>query len=229
MRVYGHRGARGHAPENTLAGLDAALRLGARWVEVDVQICAGVPVLLHDLTLDRTTNGQGRVADITLAELAQLDAGGGEPVPTLRAALDRLAATDCGINIELKGGSSADAVAGDLSRALADGGWSPDRLLVSSFDHHQIARMRALLPQVPRAALYAGVPLDYAAAASQLAAVAVHLSREFLAPELIADARTRGLAIGVYTVNDADALAELRAAGIDGVFTDYPERALATP
>lgn len=229
MRVYGHRGARGHAPENTLAGIDAAVRLGARWVEVDVQLCAGVPVLLHDRTLDRTTSGHGPIAACTLEMLGLLDAGGGQRVPTLRDALDHLwtaTAGDCGINVELKTEAGASAVADDLHQAMTTGPWRAEQLLVSSFDHHELARMRDLLPTVPRAALYAGVPLDYAAAATELGAVAVHVSTEFMPPAFVSDARARSLAIAVYTVNDTDALASLQAMGIDGVFTDFPERAL---
>ena len=119
--VIGHRGAAALAPENTLAGLRRAAEHGVRWVEVDVQLTAdGVPMLIHDYVLDRTTNGRGRVSRTPLARIEALDGGSwfgpsyaGEPVPTLERAIETMTKLGLGVNFELKAGPRrANAVSG---------------------------------------------------------------------------------------------------------------------
>ncbi|HEX4871360.1 MAG TPA: glycerophosphodiester phosphodiesterase [Nevskiaceae bacterium] len=220
--IIGHRGARGHAPENTLAGIDAGLRLGADMIEIDVQYHADELWLLHDLRLERTTSGRGRLADARRAELEALQVSG-EPLPSLDAAIRRIDGR-VPLNIELKSaGGSAEAVARCL-RAHLQQGARPADFLVSSFHLPELARFRAALPEVPVGALFCGVPLDYAAAAATLGAASVNLGADFLEPALLEDARRRGLALLVYTVNEPEELVRLREAGITGVFTDYPDR-----
>jgi len=223
--VFGHRGARGHAPENTLLGVETAIRLGADWVEVDVQLNAGSPVLMHDLTLERTTNGHGFVADVAPDYLAGLDAGRGQKVPGV---LDTIELIDhrAGLNLELKAAGSAGVIVRDIRHAVQVLGWDWSEFLVSSFNLQELRQVSALEPRIPIGALYAGVPLDYAASAEALGAISVHLSHEFLAPNMIEDARARGLAVYVYTVNHPVEIERVRALGVDGIFTDYPERVL---
>ncbi|SFF57291.1 glycerophosphoryl diester phosphodiesterase [Fontimonas thermophila] len=224
--VIGHRGACGHAPENTLLSIDTAIRLGAHYVEIDVQHHDGELWLMHDLTLDRTTNGKGLLTAHTAAALRRLDAGGGEIIPTLPEALD-LIEQRVGVNIELKSWNGcAAAVAAVLRDYIADG-WPAERFLVSSFHLPELWEFKQLLPEVPLGVLYCGVPLDWAGIATELGAVALNISAEFVDPRLIADAHARGLQLNVYTVNAPEELQQLRALGVDGVFTDYPERALA--
>jgi glycerophosphoryl diester phosphodiesterase len=224
--VIGHRGARGHAPENTLLAIDTAIRLGADWVEVDVQHHAGELWLMHDLTLDRTTNGHGLLTAHSADALRQLDAGNGEIVPTLTDALD-LIEQRVGVNVELKSWNGcAAAVAACLRDYIADG-WPAERFLVSSFHLPELWEFKQLLPEVPLGALYCGVPLDWAGLAAELGAQALNISNEFVDARLVADAHARGLKLYVYTVNDATELRALRQMGVDGVFTDYPDRALA--
>lgn len=224
--VIGHRGARGHAPENTLLSIDTAIRLGAHWVEIDVQHHDGELWLMHDLRLERTTNGRGRLVDHPAATLRKLDAGRGQPVPTLPEAL-ALIEQRVGLNIELKSWNGcAEAVANCLREYLAEG-WPANRLMVSSFHLPELWEFRQMLPEVPVAALYCGVPLDWAGVAVELGARCLNLSDEFVDEKLLADAHARGLRVNVYTVNDPEDLRRLRDLGVDGVFTDYPDRALA--
>jgi len=223
--VIGHRGARGHAPENTLLSIDTAIGLGAHWVEFDVQHHADELWLMHDLRLDRTTNGRGLLTAHDAASLRRLDAGQGEPIPTLRDALD-LIEQRVGVNIELKSWDGcAAAVAACLRDYLAEG-WPASKLMVSSFHLPELWEFKQLLPDVPLGMLYCGVPLDWAGQATELGARALNISAEFVDPKLIADAHARGLKLNVYTVNDPDDLGQMRALGVDGVFTDYPDRAL---
>jgi len=226
LTVIGHRGARGHAPENTLLGIDACIRLGAPWVEFDVQQHGEALLLMHDLRLERTTNGHGRLSEHSFDALRRLDAGQGQQIPTLQEALD-LVDQRVGINIELKTWSGcAVAVARVLRDYLVDG-WPAERLLVSSFHLPELWEFKQLLPEVPLGVLYCGVPLDWAGAASELKAATLNISDEFVDDKLIADAHARGLKLYAYTVNHPDEMRRLQAQGVDGIFTDYPDRALS--
>lgn len=225
--VIGHRGARGHAPENTLLAIDTGIALGAPWVEFDVQLHpSGALLVFHDLTLERTTNGSGLLADQPLAALRALDAGGGQIIPTLQEVLD-LVDQRVGVNIELKSaGGTAEAVAAVI-RSHVDAGWPVEKFLVSSFHLPELWEFKQLAPEIPIGALLCGVPLDWAGCALELGAATLNLSSEFVDPRLIADAHAHGIKVYVYTVNDPTEMRLLRQMGVDGVFTDYPERALA--
>lgn len=223
----GHRGARGHAPENTLASIDKAISLGCDMIEFDVQRTSdGHLVLIHDPRLDRTTNGTGRVAESTLQHLRSLDAGQGETIPTLNEALHRIN-RQAAVNIEIKSANgTATAIAAEVARFLASG-WSPTDFLVSSFHVPELIDFQKALPQVPIATLICGVPVDLAASAEAVGAAALNISHEFADKRLIDDAHIRGLAVYVYTVNDAQDIADLIVAGADGVFSDWPDRVMA--
>jgi glycerophosphoryl diester phosphodiesterase len=227
LTVFGHRGARGHAPENTLMALNTGIRLGAHWLEFDVQLhtASGALLLFHDLTLDRTTNGRGPLAARSFEALRALDAGQGQQIPTLEEALD-LVEQQVGVNVELKTAEgTAEAVAAVLRQYLA-AGWPLEKMLVSSFHLPELWEFKQLAPEIPVAALVAGVPLDWAGCAIELGAAALNISSEFVDPRLLADAHAHGIRVNVYTVNDPDEMRALRALGVDGVFSDYPERAL---
>lgn len=222
--IFGHRGAAGHAPENTLLALDTGIRLGADWLEFDVQLHPQGPLLLmHDLRLDRTTNGRGWLTQCPLEALRALDAGQGQQIPTLEEALD-LIEQRVGVNIEIKNWGGTGAAVAEVLRQYLDAGWSPEGLLVSSFHLPELWDFKQAAPEVPVAALVAGVPLDWAACSSDLQARALHCSGEFVDERLIADAKSRGLRIHVYTVNDPADARLLQSMGIDGVFSDYPDR-----
>jgi len=223
----GHRGARGHAPENTLLALNIGIRLGADWLEFDVQRHpSGALLLLHDLTLDRTTNGHGRLADTDLDSLRRLNAGDGQPIPTLEDALD-LIEQRAGVNVELKSNDGTGAAVASTLRRYIAAGWPAERFLVSSFHLPELWEFKQAAPEIPVAPLLAGVPLDWAGCVQELQATALNISSEFADPRLIADAQAHDCAVYVYTVNDAAEMRSLRALGVAGVFTDYPERVRA--
>lgn len=226
MIIFGHRGARGHAPENTLPSIELALEQGADWIEIDAQMADGECWVIHDATLDRTTNGTGAVTDAKQSTLEQLDAGNGAHIPTLAQVMDCVAGR-AGLNIELKGAGTAGFVAAAIANRVqtADADWSD--FIVSSFHHGWLQAVRTLEPNIPVGALYLGVPVDLAASAEALGAVAVHLGLDFLDPAMIDDAHARGLAVYVYTVNSEDDLLRMAQLGVDGVFTDFPDRACA--
>jgi glycerophosphoryl diester phosphodiesterase len=222
----GHRGARGHAPENTLLSIDTGILLGADMIEFDVQRCEHELIVIHDPRLERTTNGSGRVDESKFEYLRGLDAGQGQQVPTLKEVLD-LVEGRAPLNIEIKSaGGTAARVATVLREALSDG-WSPSQFLVSSFHLPELYEFKQAAPEIPIAALVCGVPLDWAACAVELGAHALNVSAEFADARLLQDAHERGLKMYVYTVNHPDDIRRLRDAGFDGVFSDYPDRVLA--
>lgn len=222
--VLAHRGARGHAPENTLPAFDKAIALGAKWMELDVQWHDGELWVLHDLRLDRTTNGRGWLTDFKRAELRALDAGGGAKIPLLAEVIERVNRR-ARLNIEMKTAEgTAAALAACLRRFIARG-WRADDFMVSSFHLPELRDFHRRMPEVPMLALLCGVPLQLAADAHGLGAGVIGIDFDFVDAGLVKDAHRRGLKVFVYTVNQAEDIRRLRARGIDGVFTDYPDRA----
>lgn len=222
FRCFAHRGASGHAPENTLMAVQQALALGAHWVEVDVYLSHGELVVIHDRRLERTTSGTGDVTRRELSYIRSLDAGRGEKIPLLREVMAAVAGR-AGINVELKGAGTAPAVVALIQEFVVRKKIGYDRVLVSSFDHYQLLEVKKRDPRIPVGALMAGIPLGYARFAERIDAVSVHLHREYVNREFVADAHRRGLHVFVYTVNLAEEIQRLRQLGVDGVFTDFPE------
>jgi glycerophosphoryl diester phosphodiesterase len=225
--VIAHRGARGEgAPENTMAAFARALEIGATWIELDVQWHAGHLWVLHDLRLERCTDGSGLLTERSVDELERLRVRGGDhPIPRLPevlALIDRRAK----VNIELKTANGTAAAVARVLRAFIKAGWQADDFLVSSFHHPELRVFRKLMPKVPVGLVEAGVPLNLAASATRLGAKALSMALAFPDPKLVRDAQRRGLKVYVYTVNAPDEFARMRKLGVDGVFSDFPERAI---
>lgn len=225
---FGHRGARGHEPENTVRSVRRALELGADGVEVDVHFADGELVVIHDDTLNRTTNGRGRVAKKTFAYLRSLDAGLGERIPTLAEIFDAVNRRAV-INVELKGPHTAAPVAALIAEYVNCRGWSYDDFLVSSFDHARIREAKQLGPGIRIGALITKAPRGLAKFAEKLGAWSLHISKRCVTPSLVADAHGRGLKIFVFTVNQPQEIIRMKALGVDGVFSDFPERVALLP
>ena len=218
----GHRGARGHEPENTLRSIRRALELGANAVEIDVWLVEGELVVFHDSTLDRTTNGTGPLSRKTLAQLRALDAGQGERIPTLREVVETVDRRAL-INIELKGPRTAGPVAALIGECVGNG-WSYGHFLVSSF---RPSELRAIPDErIPIGLLLAHPTRLCWFNARRVRAVAVNVALRYATPAFIGEAHSRGLRVCDYTVNEPADIARLREWGADGVFTDYPERAV---
>ena len=223
MILIGHRGAMGYAPENTLKSFKKALELNVDMVELDVYRCkTGELVVIHDDRLERTTNGIGYVEDKTFIDLRELDAGEGEKIPLLTEVLD-LIDKRVSINIELKGIDTAEGVAEIIQEYIARG-WSYDDFLVSSFNHHELFRIKQLLPEIRIGALFIGLPITYAQFAQDLNAYSLNISIEFINQDFINDAHTRGLKVYVFTVNHPEDMIRLRVWGVDGVFSNVPDQ-----
>jgi glycerophosphoryl diester phosphodiesterase len=218
----GHRGASGHAPENTLKAFALALEQGADALEFDVHCAEDALVVIHDDDLARTTSGRGSVADTRLEALRALDAGDGERIPLLEEVLD-LVAGRVPVNIELKGPGTGAAVVDLLRRR----GEAPASVLLSAFDHDELAAARAAAPEYPRGALFGRLRGDPVRACRAVEAVTAHLALRTVRPDLLASLADAELPVLVYTVNDPGKARGLRDAGVRGVFTDYPDRVRA--
>lgn len=222
--VIAHRGASGHWPENSLLAFRQALEAGANWLELDIHRSAdGELVVIHDPSLQRTTSGRGLVAKQTLTELRQLDVGQGEKIPLLTEVLD-LAAGRATVNIELKGKGVALPLAKLLDERLRADRQPADNILASSLYGEELILFAEQLPQI-RVAPVADRPNQQTwQLAERLGAWSVHVAKAAVDQRLIATAQQQKRKLLVYTVNDPDAVERLKQQGVDGVFSDYPER-----
>jgi glycerophosphoryl diester phosphodiesterase len=223
---FGHRGASGHEPENTIRSVRKALELGAGGIEVDGYFADGQLVVIHDDTLNRTTNGHGRVMKKTFTYLRSLDAGLGERIPTLAEIFDAVNRRAV-INVELKGAQTAAPVAMLIAEYVNRRGWRYEDFLVSSFDHPRIREVKQLCPKIRIGALFSKTPRGLAKSAESLGAWSLHASKRCVTPALVADAHRRGLKIFAFTVNKPKDIARMKMLGVDGVFSDFPERVAA--
>ncbi|MFQ5765196.1 MAG: glycerophosphoryl diester phosphodiesterase [Rhodospirillales bacterium] len=234
--VIGHRGAAGHAPENTLASLETAAALGVRWVEFDVKLTRdSACVLFHDDTLGRTTDGKGKLADTTLAALRALDAGSwfgpafaGERVPTLADAMVALARLGLGANVEIKPDPGRAAETGAAVARTLQAAWprSLPAPLVSSF---KPAALRAVRAQAPGLALALNVlrfPRRWPQRLERLGCGAIHCLERELTLRRVRAFRSHGVAVRAFTVNDPARAEVLYRWGVAGVVSDHPERML---
>lgn len=219
---FGHRGARGHEPENTLRSIRRALELGANGIEIDVRYVDGELVVFHDARVDRTTNGRGLLSRKSFAHLRTLDAGLGERIPTLREVCDCVARRAV-INIELKGPRTAAPVSAAIHALVAKDGWSYSDFLVSSFSRRELRAISDA--RIPVGLLLARPSRLCWFNARRVGACAVNPALRYTTQAFIESAHARGLQVFVYTVNAPEDIARLKAWGVDGIFTDFPERA----
>ncbi|WDF92650.1 glycerophosphodiester phosphodiesterase [Aeromonas hydrophila] len=225
MQIIAHRGASGLAPENTLKAIRLALALGAGAIEIDVQLADGELWVFHDRRLERCTDGGGVLTAQSRAYLASLDAGEGEGIPTLWQVMQAIAG-QAELHIELKGAQTADEVARLTRRAEAELGFAPTQWVVSSFHHPELAHFAALRPDIRLGALTSTIPLTLAKFAAELGAWSLNCDVDFVDDSLVQDAHDRGLKVLVYTVDEPADQAMLAAIGVDGIFTNRPDRFL---
>jgi glycerophosphoryl diester phosphodiesterase len=232
-RIVGHRGAAGLAPENTLEGLAAASRAGGRAVEFDAKLSAdGVAILMHDDTLERTTNGRGRVSAAPWRAIGGLDAGTwfgpdwrNARVPTLAQALDfvRDRNLHCDIEIKPTAGREVETALAVVAEVMRR--WPPRRRrpLISSFSRLVLAAARGAAPRLPRGLLILELPEDWEAAARDLDCGWLICSDRIVTRRLASTIRKAGFALGVFTVNDPRRAATLWRWGAGAVVTDRPD------
>jgi glycerophosphoryl diester phosphodiesterase len=221
-----HRGASGDYPENTLAAFAAAIQMGAVMCELDVHLTRdGVAVVIHDATINRTTDGKGSVAAMTLGELRQADAGirsgsrfADERIPTLGEVFGLMAGR-CGLNIELKGAGSEAGVGQVINAhdAIAT-------TLVSSFDWAMLERLQETDPDIRLGLLAKDHAQRLIEAASAMGAEAINPRVDMVTARLCATAHSHGLKVYTWTCDDPLEMQRLIDHGVDGIMTNYPDR-----
>lgn len=219
--VVAHRGASGYEPENTLSAVRRALEMGVDAVEVDVRLSRDrVPVVIHDETVDRTTGGRGRVRDMTVAELRELDAGRGEKIPRLEEILDEVRGRGV-LFLEVK-----EREAAEPSLKLVGERAMLEEVLFISFVEEALLTIKASQPGAHVGLIYAR-PGDGITAAKRLGCEFVLPHYRLATERAIAFAHRMGLLVVAWTVDDPQTAAELKRRGVDGVASNYPDRILA--
>jgi glycerophosphoryl diester phosphodiesterase len=232
MKIYAHRGASGTHPENTLAAFKEASRLAIHGVEFDVHVSKdGELVVIHDETIDRTSNGVGYVKDLTLSELRAYDFGSwfnedyaGESIPTLEEVLKIFQHTTHHVNIELKSDVFPYEGMGEKVLYLVEKMGMADRVVISSFDHEAIRNFKRSAPHIEVAILTMEVLVDAYDYARVIPADALHIFLPTAMRKMTKDALLKGAIIRVFTVNDEDNALALEKIGVHAIFTDFPER-----
>lgn len=230
--VIAHRGSRLRAPENTMPSFMAARDEGAIWLETDVKLTAdGIPILMHDDTLDRTTDGRGSVADRTWDEIKALDSGGwfspafaGTRVASLAELLDFARMAGMRLNLEIKpcpGRTRATTMVTLIEVAKMWPDYAPIPL-ISSFDIEALMVAAQLHPDWPRGLLLDEWRDDWREVATATMATTLNLNAELLTPERLAQLRTANMPILCYTVNDPARAQSLMQSGVQAVFSDNP-------
>ena len=223
-----HRGASAYAPENTFAAFDKALALGTTHVELDVHFSRdGHVVVIHDDTVDRTTDGSGRVASLPLVQLRALDAGSwfdprfaGECIPSLGGVLGRYK-DRLHFHIEIK------AVAEGLSQRTADlvqGYGVVDSVTVISFQEVRLAELRGYAPELPAGWLTSKVDNSIVARAREMGVTEICPRADALTPELVADLHAGGFAVRAWGVGDEEEMRRVVDCGVDGMTIDFPDK-----
>jgi glycerophosphoryl diester phosphodiesterase len=222
-KVIGHRGAMAYAPENTLASFREARRRGATWVETDIKLTAdGVPIVMHDASLKRTTGVDRLVALTPSAELPK-------DVPTFEEAIACFQELGLGCNVEIKPCEGREAETARVAVATLRRRW-PSTLpppLLSSFKPESPAAAREAAPEFARAILLGELNGDWRVRADAVGAEGVNTDGKKLAPGRARDVKQAGFALSVYTIDDPAQARALVAMGVDCVITDMPDVIIA--
>lgn len=219
-----HRGARGYEPENTLKAFQKALDLHADGIELDVHLSADSHIIvIHDETIDRTTNGKGFVNTLSLQELKEFRIENNLQIPTLPEVFD-LINQQCFINIELKGIGTADAVATLIELYVSEKNWNYDSFIVSSFEWDFLQRINNLNPKISIGVL-TETDIDSAITfAETIKAKAIHPDFNLLNKENTIQIKEKGFQIFPWTINEKEDIARIKTYNINGIISDFPDR-----
>ena len=233
MIVIGHRGASGYAPEHTIPSYDLAMKLGVDYIEQDLQMTSdGTLVVMHDPILDRTTTGSGPVIEHTLAEIKQFDAGDGATVPTLREIFERYG-HKANYYIETKNPEEAPGMEEKLVALinefdLRQGAVDRWQVLIQSFSRESLLKIKGMDAELPLIQLIvkemSSAEIRAELDVMKTYAVGIGPSRVSVDRELVEAVHEHGLHIHPYTVNDVDEMRRLIDLGVDGMFSDFPDR-----
>jgi len=224
MLKIGHRGAKGYEQENTFVSFQKALDMQVDGIELDVHLSAdGEIIVIHDESIDRTTNGKGFVNALSLRELKAFRINGTYEIPTLAAIFD-LVNQDCFINIELKSYEATDKVVSLIEKYVTKKGWKYNRFLVSSFDWNALQQVAFLNDKIPIGVL-TETDLDLALAfAKFIQAKSIHPHFHLLTKENTAQMQEKGLQVFPWTINELEDIQKIKKFNVNGIITDFPNR-----
>lgn len=233
LKITAHRGLSSMAPENTLAAMRKAIDLGCEWIEIDVQLSADhIPVVIHDKTVNRCTNGQGRVKELTWHQLRLLDAGvwfgdefAGEHIPTLQETLDLVTKAGVKLNIELKvyADDEIDLLCEKVVQVIEQMEIEPSQILFSCFNSTVLTTMQNYLPDVRRGQLWQSIPADFAAVLQHIDAYSVHCDYRFLTEQQARQIKQLGYQLFCYTPNFPQLVQAHWQWGVDMMISDVPQ------
>jgi len=232
-KIIGHRGCAAYAPENTLEGIHTAADMGVEWVELDVKLTKDqVPVLFHDETLDRTTNGSGKMADTTYEDLKQLETGSwygdsftGIIVPTLEEALEVIIDRDLGLNLEIKPCPGREVETAEVALDILANIWDEhERLLISSFQHGSLQGALEVAEDWSRGLILPeDIPENWAEVADYLNVSTININGNTVTREQVESIIDAGYGVLAYTINEPDRARILQSWGVDAFFSDAPD------
>ncbi|HET8886357.1 MAG TPA: glycerophosphodiester phosphodiesterase family protein [Salinimicrobium sp.] len=220
----GHRGAKAYVAENTIESMDHALSVGANGLEFDVHACkSGELVIIHDFTLDRTTNGNGEVTMQMWDDLKLLKVEENYRIPTLQEVL-KIYGQKCFINIELKGLNTSEATAKILNELLDAGFLNLENIVVSSFQKNELFQLKKISPEIPLAVLSKASVVNAIEIATQLKAKAIHPGFGLITAQNVKQAQNAGFLVNTWTVNEPQDIERMKSYGVDGIISDFPDR-----
>jgi len=232
-RIIGHRGAAGYAPENTIESIHTAADMGVEWVELDVKLTKDeVPIIFHDDTLERTTNGSGMVAQTLYNDIKELDCGSwygesfiGVHIPTLEEVIDVLIERDLGLNLEIKPCPGREKETAEVALDLLSTIWDDhDRLLISSFEHVSLESAYDIANDWHRGLLLPEEwPENWQELAKYLQVSTINVNASSVTREQVEDVMDMEKPVLAYTVNDPQQARTLQSWGVDGFFSDTPD------
>ncbi|AOW08411.1 glycerophosphodiester phosphodiesterase [Flavobacterium gilvum] len=220
----GHRGANGYKPENTLVSFEKAIAMGADGIELDVHLSLeGHLIVIHDETIDRTTNGKGVVNQLTLQELKSFRIDDKYEIPTLGEVLD-LVNKRCFVNIELKNQDTAEKVVELIEHYISEKKWNKEHFIVSSFDWNALQQVRFLNENI-RIGVLTETDLDLAISFARfMKAEALHPDFQLLTDEYTSKIQEKGILVFPWTVNKAEDIQRIKLFNVDGIITDFLDR-----
>ncbi len=223
-RVFGHRGAKGYLPENTLESIEKALGFQVDGIEIDVHLCAsGELVVFHDFTLDRMTDGTGEVGKHILQELKKLRVNGGFQIPTLEEVLN-LIDKKCLLNIELKGKHTAAKASEIIDYYVTNNGWDYTNFIVSSFQHTELESVFQINKKIPLAVLTKASVTEAIEFAQTINCKIIHPNFALLTTDNVKLAQSQGYQVNTWTVNDVDTILRMKKYGVNGIISDVPDK-----
>ncbi|KAB1156192.1 glycerophosphodiester phosphodiesterase [Flavobacterium luteum] len=224
MLNLGHRGAKGYEPENTLLSFQKAIDIGVDGIELDVHLSSdGAIMVIHDETIDRTTNGKGFVNELSLLKLNGFEIEKEQKIPSLQEVFD-LVNQQCLINIELKGKGTAKPVLALIEEYVLEKNWDYSHFIVSSFDWTALQELRKWNPKIPIGVL-TQTNLDLAVAfAKFIKAETIHPYFHLLTKENTKKIQNEGFEVFSWTVNEIEDIEKIKSFHVNGIISDFPDR-----